>query len=168
MNPDSSKNLFSHYIFIIFLFAGLYFTTYVNYLLFHNLAEILSIVIAYSFFLIAWNSRNFIKNQYLLFIGIAYLSIASLDLMHTLTYKGMPIITDYDYYANQLWIGARYLESITLLVAFYFLGTDNKIKPELIFSLYILISAALLLSIFYWKIFPVFLWMVQGLLYLKK
>ncbi len=98
------------------LLVGLYFTIFVNYLLFHSVVEIFSIVIAFSFFTITWASRKYITNQYLLFIGIAYLFIAILDLLHTLAYKGMPIFTDYEYYANQLWIGARYLESLTLLV----------------------------------------------------
>ena len=51
--------------------SGLYFTSRINYLLFHSLAEIFSIVVACSLFMIAWNSRQYIKNPYLLFIGIA-------------------------------------------------------------------------------------------------
>ena len=91
-----------HFLFIGAVLVGLYFTTFTNYLLFHSLAEIFSIVVAFSFFTITWTSRNYIKNQYLLFIGIGYLFIAFLDLLHTLAYKGMPIFTDYSYYANQL------------------------------------------------------------------
>jgi len=141
--------------FIIFVLVGLYFTTFVNYLLFHSLAEIFSIVVACSFFMITWNSKNYIKNQYILFIGIAYLFIALLDLLHTLAYKGMPIFTDYDYYANQLWIAARYLESITLIVAFYFMDSDRNQKPEVLFTTYLIITTLIVLSIFVWKIFPV-------------
>jgi hypothetical protein len=142
-------------IFIIAVLVGLYFTTFVNYLLFHSLAEIFSIVVACSFFMITWNSRKYIKNQYILFIGIAYLFIALLDLLHTLAYKGMPIFTDYDYYANQLWIGARYLESITLIVAFYFMNSDENPKPETLFITYFIITTLIVLSVFVWKIFPV-------------
>ncbi|MFH2091498.1 MAG: MASE3 domain-containing protein [Pseudomonadota bacterium] len=141
--------------FIITVLVGLYCTTLINYLLFHSLAEIFSIVVACSFFMITWNSKKYIKNQYLLFIGIAYLFIAFLDLVHTLAYKGMPIFTDYDYYANQLWIGARYLESITLMVAFYFLGSNKSYKPETIFTIYSALTALIILSIFVWKVFPV-------------
>lgn len=144
-----------HYLFIGIVLAGLYFTTFVNYLLFHSLVEIFSIVVAVSFFMINWNSKNYIKNQYLLFIGIAYLFIALLDLLHTLAYKGMPIFTDYDYYANQLWVGARYLESITLLIAFYFLGADKAFKPEMILMVYTVLTAILVSTIFYWRIFPI-------------
>jgi hypothetical protein len=148
--------------------TGLYLTTFVNYLLFHSLVEIFSIVVAFSFFMITWNSRHYIKNQYLLFVGIAYLFIAFLDLMHTLSYKGMPIFTDYDYYANQLWIGARYLESITLVTAFYFLGTTRIFKPVALLFVYAVVTSLLIASIFYWKIFPVCFVEGQGLTAFKK
>ncbi len=105
--------------------------------------------------MITWNSRRYIKNQYILFIGIAYLFIAFLDLLHTLAYKGMPIFTDYDYYANQLWIAARYMESITLVAAFYFLGSDKNYKPEMIFAVYAIMTILIVLSVFVWKVFPV-------------
>ncbi|MFN2126742.1 MAG: MASE3 domain-containing protein, partial [Anaerolineales bacterium] len=54
---------------------GLFFTTFLNNLLFHSLAEIFSIVEAFSFLTITWTSRNYIKYQYFLFTGIAYLSV---------------------------------------------------------------------------------------------
>lgn len=133
---------------------GLYFTTFVNYLLFHTLVEGFSIVVAASIFIIAWNSKKYIHNSYLLFIGIAYLFIALLDMLHTLSYKGMPIFTDYDYYANQLWIGARYMESITLLLAFMFLRSSKMPDANRVFAIYTVISGLLIASIFYWKIFP--------------
>lgn len=155
-------------IFIIALLVGLYFTTFVNYLLFHTLAEIFSIVVAGSFFMITWNSKNYIKNTYLLFIGVAYLFIAFLDLLHTLSYKGMPIFTDYDFYANQLWIGARYMESITLLIAFLFLNSKKQFKPEILFLIYTVITAFLIASVFVWKSFPVCFIEGSGLTAFKK
>ena len=155
METFIKKSKLFQYVFITIMLIGLYLTTFVNYLLFHTLAEIFSIVVACSFFMITWNSKKYIKNQYLLFIGIAYLFIAFLDLLHTLAYKGMPIFLDYDYYANQLWIGARYLESFTLLFAFYFLGFDKSFKPEIIFIVYAALTTILVLSIFYWKSFPI-------------
>jgi hypothetical protein len=88
-------------------------------------------------------------------VGISYLFIGILDLLHTLAYKGMPIFTDYDYYANQLWIAARYLESITLLVAFALLVSDRKVRSGLQIVCYSIITSLLIASIFYWKIFPV-------------
>ncbi len=148
--------------------VGLYFTTKVNYLLFHSLAEIFSIVVAFSVFIIAWHSKKYIRNPYLLFIGIAYLFIALLDLLHTLSYKGMPIFIDYDYYANQMWIGARYLESLTLLLAFFFLKGDKVPNANIVFFVYTVTTGILIASVFYWKIFPVCFVDGSGLTPFKK
>ncbi|MBU2481172.1 MAG: hybrid sensor histidine kinase/response regulator, partial [Proteobacteria bacterium] len=156
------------YFCLTLVLSGLYFTTFINYLLFHSIVEIISIVVACSFFMIAWNSKKYIHNQYVLFIGIAYLFIAFLDLLHTLSYKGMPIFMDYDYYANQLWIAARYMESVTLVVAFYFLGTKKTFHPEKIFAVYTMITAGIVASIFVWKIFPVCFIEGSGLTPFKK
>ena len=135
--------------------VGLYLTSRYNYLLFHSLAEIFSIVVAYGIFMIAWNSRKYIENDYLIFIAIAYLFIGGLDLLHTLSYKGMTLFPDYDYYANQLWIATRYMESITLLAAFSYFYRDTRANPYLIFAAYTAVSALIILSIFTWKIFPI-------------
>jgi len=154
---------------IIFaVLVGLYLTTWVNYLLFHTLVEVFSIVVAFSLFLIAWNSRRYINNPYLLFIGIAYLSIGMLDMLHTLSYKGMPIFSDYDYYANQLWIAARYVESISLLLAFFFLYSDRSPSPGWTLSLYAIVTTVLIASIFHWKVFPVCFVEGEGLTPFKK
>ncbi|MBU0993189.1 MAG: hypothetical protein KJ737_11905 [Proteobacteria bacterium] len=153
---------------ILFILIGLYLTTFVNYLLFHALAEIFSIAVAYCLFMISWHSRNYIKNPYLLFIGIAYFFIGSIDLLHTLSYKGMPIFTDYDYYANQLWIAARYMESLSLMIAFFFLSKGRMSQPEKVVGVYTIITALLIASIFYWKVFPECFVAGNGLTLFKK
>lgn len=134
---------------------GLYLTTRVNYLLFHSIIELFSIVIAFSVFVITYNSLRYIKNPYLITVGISYLFIGVLDLLHTLSYKGMPIFLDYDYYANQLWIAARFLESITLLTAFTLLQRGRSVKAGALYVGYTIITGILITSIFYWKIFPI-------------
>jgi len=68
---------------------GLYLTSRHSYLLFHSLTEIFSVVVAFGIFVLTWNSRRFIDNSYILFLGIAYLFIGTIDLVHTLAYKGM-------------------------------------------------------------------------------
>jgi len=168
MQTSSPKTKWVHYLFYLVFLVGLYFTTFVNYLLFHGLVEGFSIIVAFAFFAVAWNSKRYIQNQYILFIGVAYFFIASLDLLHTFSYKGMPIFTDYDFYANQLWIGARYMESLTLLIAFYALGREKSFKPEMIFLVYLIVTTSLVLSIFVWKIFPVCFIEGSGLTVFKK
>lgn len=156
------------YFLVAALCTGLYFTSLKNYLLFHSLAEIFSIVVAFSLFMIAWHSRQYIKNPYLLFVGLAYLFIGAIDLLHTLAYKGMSIFTDYDYYANQLWIAARYLESLSLLLAFIFLQKDKLLRPYFVLTAYGVVTALLIAAIFYWRIFPVCFVEGSGLTPFKK
>jgi hypothetical protein len=156
---DMEENTYSkkmvYLSFIITIIIGLYLTTRVNYLLFHSIVELFSIVIAFTVFVITWNSLGYIQNPYLVIVGISYLFIGVLDLLHTLSYKGMPIFVDYDYYANQLWIAARFLESITLLTAFTFLQGGRSVKAGLLFAWYTIVTGILIASIFYWKIFPI-------------
>ncbi len=157
---------------VTFLFGfsilfGLYLTSLYSYLLFHSLAEIFSIIIACGIFMIAWNSRRFLDNHYLLFIGIAYLFVGGLDLLHTLAYKGMGVFSGYD--ANlptQLWIAARYLQSISLLLAPLWIGRKLKINSMLL--AYGAVIALLLLALFPWQIFPDCFMEGRGLTPFKK
>ncbi len=72
--------------------AGLVAASVYSYLLFHCLVEVFSVAVAWVIFVTAWNSRRFMNNHFLLFLGIGYLFVAFLDLMHTLTYKGMGVL----------------------------------------------------------------------------
>lgn len=136
------------------LLLGLYLTSLYNYLLFHSLVEIFSIVIAFSIFILAWNCHKIIDNDYLIFLGIAYLFVGFIDIIHTLAYTGMGVIMGYGTnLPTQLWIAARFLQSISLLVAFSLLD-KKKLKVNLVLLGYIVTLSLLFLSIFYWKIFP--------------
>lgn len=95
------------------------------------------------------------ENQYLYFVGLSYLFIGSLDLLHTLTFNGLNLLSSYAFYANQFWIATRGLQALTLLVGFYFLKSRIKINADLLFSSYLIISVFITLSILYWDIFPI-------------
>ena len=143
---------------IVFVIAvslvGLYFISNYSYPLFHSIVEVFSLVIAFSIFAIAWNTRHIIDNHYFLFVGIAFLFVAVLSLFHALTYKGMgvfPNLTDPNW-ATQLWIAARYLLSISLLLPLLFIKRD--VKPSIIIAGYSMVTALLFLSIFVWQNFP--------------
>ena len=133
---------------------GLYLTGLYNYLLFHSLAEIFSIVVAFGIFVVAWHSRRMLDNNYLLFIGIGYLFVGGLDLSHTLAYKGMGVFQGYGAnLSTQLWIAARYVQSLSLFIAPLVL--DRKLRFNFVLLCYALVVIILLGSIFYWNIFPV-------------
>jgi signal transduction histidine kinase len=96
----------------------LYLSSRYSYLLFHSLIEIVTISVAFTLFILTWNTRAYAENSYLKLLGIGYGFIALIDLLHTLTYKGMNIFPGYG--ANlptQLWIAARYLQAATLMAA---------------------------------------------------
>jgi len=136
------------------VFAGLYFSSWYNYLLFHSFAEIFSLIVAFSIFIIAWNSRRLLDNNYFIFIGIAFLFVGALDLAHTLVYPGMGILLGYGTNeAAQLWICARYFQALSLLIAPLFI--NRRLKVNFLFVGYGAATVLLLASIFYWQNFPV-------------
>jgi len=131
---------------------GLYVISRYSYPAFHTIAELFSIIIGFSLFMMIWNSRRIIDNSYLVFIGIAYLFVASLDLIHTLAYKKIDLFVGYGTnLPTQLWLAARYAESLSLLAAPFFI--HRKIKTGWTLAGYAALTLILLTSIFR-DIFP--------------
>jgi PAS domain S-box-containing protein len=136
------------------LFGGLYLARVHSYLLFHSLAEVFSIVVACGIFMVAWNARAFLQSGYLLWLGIAYLFVAVVDLVHALAYPGMAVFAmGGTNIAAQLWLAARYLESLSLLTATLFLSR----RPNVLLAMLGYAAAVTLLlgAVFYWGVFPV-------------
>jgi len=135
------------------ILAGLYVTSIYNYLLFHSIVEMFSIVVACGIFIISWNCLRNKENNYLLLLGIAYFFVGSMDFIHTLAYKGMGVfpLSEGSNLATQLWLIARYIESISLCIAPLFL--KRKIHVSYAFASYTAFIAVTLLSV-YWQIFP--------------
>jgi diguanylate cyclase (GGDEF)-like protein len=126
---------------------GLFLTSLYSYILFHSLSEIFSIVIGCSIFILAWNSRRRLDDDSLLFLGIAYLFVSGLDLIHTLAYKGMGVFPGYDVdLSTQLWIVARYVQALSMLIFPLFLR--RKLNVYLTFLGYGVVT-----SLFLWTIF---------------
>jgi hypothetical protein len=145
----------------------LYLTSLYSYLLFHSIIEIFTIAVAVTTFMIAWNARQMMDNNYLLFLGIAYLFVAFIDLAHTLTYGGMGVFADQtSNLPTQLWVAGRYVQSISLLIAPLFL--KRKLRINLSLVTFSLIDILLLLSIFVWDIFPNAYLPATGLTVFKK
>jgi hypothetical protein len=134
--------------------AALYAVSRANYLLFHALAETIAVVVAASVFVIAWSSRRYMENAYLLIVGTAYLSLGLLDLLHMLAYPGMHVFASQTYAANQLWIAARYLEALALLAAFAYLPVRRRPNPYALLAVFGGATALVLSSIYAWRVFP--------------
>lgn len=125
---------------------GLYLTSLYSYLLFHSLVEIFTVVVGFAIFIIAWNARHLLDNGYLIWVGMAYLFVNMINILHTLAYKGMQIFPDDANLPTQLWIGGQYLHSLSLLVAPLFL--KRRFKARLVLAGYAIITGLLLISIF--------------------
>ncbi|KKM77669.1 hypothetical protein LCGC14_1367710 [marine sediment metagenome] len=143
-----------------------YLTSFYSYLLYHSIVELFSIIIAFSIFIIGWNSRKYMDSSYFLFLGIAYLFIGLIDLVHTLSFTGMGVFLGYTQnLPAQLWIAARYLEALSLLAAIILI--KRKLGYKSLFLLYGVIFIYIIGAIFFWEIFPTCIIEGEGLTLFK-
>ena len=127
--------------------AGLHVASLYNYVLFHALVEVCRVVVLFGVFVLAWHSRRWSNNDYIVFIGISFVFVAFLELLHALAYKGMGVFDAHD--ANlptQLWIAARYLESLSFIAAALVVG--RQWNPTATFLTYAALTAATTAAIF--------------------
>jgi len=137
---------------ITILFSLLFILSRFNYLLFHTGIELFSVTISFSVFIISTFTYDREKNAFSL-LGIGYLSVGILDILHTLSYQGMNVFSGDIFYANQIWICARFVEAITIL----FFALHNKLiykKFRVFLSLHLIFIVGIILSVFYFKNFP--------------
>lgn len=149
--PETKRDYLEPTIFFLIVF-GIYLSSFYSFLLFHTIAELFSIIIAGGIFVIAWNSRKNIDNSFFLVIGISFLFVGFIDLLHTLAYAGMNIFIGYD--ANlptQLWILGRYLQSLSFLLGA--LLVNKKLKPYHLTVGFSIVSI-LLVSLIFIGLFP--------------
>ena len=139
----------------IVLIAGLILTSRVSYLVFHSLVEIFSVAVAWSIFMLAWNARRYMKNDALLLLGVASFFVGGLDMIHTLAYTGMNIFPGYDTnLPTQLWIAARYLQSLSLLAAIGLLIVPRRrALGDTATAVAIVVGYGLATSLLVWTIF---------------
>ncbi|MBS3810177.1 MAG: PAS domain S-box protein, partial [Desulfobacterales bacterium] len=155
------KNLLSRNSFYVFwvagpvLFAALYVLSRYNYLLFHSFIELFAVAIALSVFTVAWNTRHLAADNRLFLLAAAYLSIGVIDTVHTLAYSGMGVFpargSDLP---TQLWIAARYVESLSFLAAALLFRTKRDLNDKMILVGYVILTAGLLVMIIVLQYFP--------------
>lgn len=121
-----------------------------NYLVFHSIIEIFTIVVSFSIFFLIWNGRKYIDNGFFIILGAGFLFSGGIDIVHTLAYKGMGVFSfggaDLP---TQLWIAARYLQASSLLLAPFAIGRKVRFLPTLI-------AFGAVFSILLWSIFAGF------------
>jgi putative nucleotidyltransferase with HDIG domain len=133
--------------------ACLFALSQYNVLLFRTSVELLSFVAALGAFAIAWNAREYLGNGYLSLVGLSCLFVATLDVARVLAYEGTNVIPGGGTnLATQLWLAARYVQSVTLLVAPAF--TRRRLRVPLTLATYGGIVGLVVLTVLAWRIFP--------------
>jgi len=132
---------------VIIVTLCLYVSSLHSYLLFHSLVEISTIVIAVALFSLTWNTGRFFSAGLLKMLGIGYGLIALIDLLHTLSYKGLGVFPASG--ANlptQLWIAARSLQALLLLAAPFY--ARRNLNERYFFGIALSITIATTLLVF--------------------
>jgi PAS domain S-box-containing protein len=133
-------------LFLAAVLGGLLLTSLHSYLLFHSMVEMFSVVVSFAMFTVFWNSRRYLNDNWLVLLGIGFLSVGALDFVHMLAFKGMGVFDADADLATQIWVAARYTEGFTLLAAL--LMRNRRIRVVETFLLYGATTTALLGGIF--------------------
>ncbi|MEQ8155144.1 MAG: MASE3 domain-containing protein [Clostridiaceae bacterium] len=139
-------------VFMLFLL----FTSSRNFFIFHTAVEISIAMVAFGTFIVASNTYKISGNDFFMFLGTGYAFVGILGLLHTFSYKEFNIFPDASMnMVVQFWIAARLLELGTVLVSLVFVY--KKIKNSnfvLIFLIFFAVFTLFVLSIMYFKVFP--------------
>jgi len=90
-----------------------------NYLLFHNIVEVFSIITSISIFSVGLLTNRQSRDERIIFLSYAFLGIGLLDLMHVLSFPGMPtFITPSSTNKGILfWISARLFSACAFVIS---------------------------------------------------
>jgi signal transduction histidine kinase len=147
-----SGNQLRDFLINIVILVVLYVISQEYYLFFHSTVEIFSVIVAWTIFIIAWNTEKVSEYKYIFYLGIAYFFVGGFDFIHTLVYEGMGVFPEYGAnVATQVWLIARFLESISLLL--FPLLINRQCPKGRVFAAYSAISL-LLISLLVLELFP--------------
>ncbi|MCT8977763.1 ATP-binding protein [Clostridium sp. CX1] len=138
-----------------------------NWLFTHIFIEYLTNIVGMSVCIIALNTYKICKNEFFAFLAVAFAFIFLFEFMQMAAYQGISIIGQSNYNLTvQLNLIKSYYSCITAVLAFRYIRT--RLKINVIFYMFLSISFILLLSIFYFRVFPVCYIEGYGLTTFKK
>lgn len=148
------------------LFVLLYLARLHSYVLFHTLAEIVFIVVCLSVLIVAWTLRQYLDDDFAVFLGLALMVVAALHIVHVTDYPGLGLISGSPDPPTQVWLGARLLLAAAFIAATFVIG--RRVRLGLVLAVLVAYAAVLLASIYWWHIFPATLVSPTGLTPFKK
>ena len=154
---------------IIYIIAGIFNDAFLemmsvaNYLAWHNIFELASILVSFSVFTITYFAYEETRRLRYIVYGCTFLIMGSLDAFHTLTYKGMPdffIANDTANRATTLWILSRLIGSLGFMTAISISSNVvSNIKKEILAGVTAIFAITLFLIVTYYPNFfpPMFI-----------
>jgi len=142
---------------VLTLVAGLalFLVANFSYPLFHVLAEFVSIILAVAVFTIGWNARQLLYSSLFLILACGFLATGLIDLLHTLTYRGMGLFAGIDSnLPTQFWLVARGLETLTILLAAQAVGAHTVVNPRICLTMFVTLGGVLVATVWPLGIFP--------------
>jgi len=153
MDCSYNARSYSRVAFIAILLAGVVLS-YCNYLVFHTVVELYTIIVSCIVALIVYNTYRTFENNFFLVLGISFAFSGLFDFIHTLAYPGIGIFPNAgNNLAPQMWLIARFIDSASLLAASSLMF--RTIRPVRLLIFGGCLSLALLSAVFVWDEFPV-------------
>jgi diguanylate cyclase (GGDEF)-like protein/PAS domain S-box-containing protein len=122
---------------------------------FHTFAELFTVIVGFVIFIVALTTFQLNQNSLFVLLGITYGNVALLDLFHLLTIPSMPLaIANNPQITLHLWVYARVIEAIALVIVPSFMGRTITLKPYL---LGITTASILLLFLAFSSPMPIFI-----------
>jgi len=137
---------------VVVVAALITLTGLVSFLLFHTVAEVLFAVVGFGVLIMAAALRQFLDDDFPVFLGIALTTAALLQLVHTVDFPGMNLISGTPDESAQVWVVARLILAGSFAVAPFVLG--RRLMLRLTAAIYVLLAALALAAIYWWKVFP--------------
>ena len=138
---------------IVIIVIALLLTRLVSYTLFHSLAEIFYAMIGFTVFLMAWTLRDFLEDDFPVFLGVSLFAGALLHMVHMVDFPGVNIIVSSRDKPTQVWLAATLLQSASFLAAPFVIGRHLRLR--LVLAGYLVAVALILCSVYWWDVFPV-------------
>ncbi|MCX8027688.1 MAG: PAS domain S-box protein [Thermodesulfovibrionales bacterium] len=137
---------------LLFL-AFIYAISLIDFLVFHIIIETYTVVIAFAISIFILNTRQYHTHNFFIILGIAFVYIGIVDLIHMFAYEGMNFkALSGSNRASQLWIFNRYIQALTFLLAVFLI--KRRLNLYMITTGFTIIYAMGLSSILLFDIFP--------------
>ena len=130
----------------------LYLTRLPSFIFFHTLAEIVFVVVCLSVIIMAASLRQFLDDDFAIFLGAALVAVAALHIVHLSDYPGLGLVSASLDSPTQLWLAARFLLAVSLIASAFVIGRRFDVRvAAFLFAGY---AAVALASIYWWDVFP--------------